>query len=130
MQLSLETTSDGGAEVARAAVVSKAVVRAAEALGLRQVDLAATLGVSASTVSRLMDGRHRLEEGSKPYELAVLLIRLFRSLSGVFGSDQATLRAWMRGPNLALGGVPAELVRSAQGLVSAVLYADAARARI
>jgi hypothetical protein len=130
MKLHTPRAPDGEIGLHRAGVVSKAVVRTADALDLRKAELAAILGVSPSTVSRLSDGRVQLEEGSKPYELAVLLIRLFRSLSGVLGGDAAMIRAWMRCENLALGGVPAELARSAQGLVSAVIYADAARARI
>lgn len=113
-----------------ASVVSKAALRASEALGLRQAELAGILGLSPSSVSRLADGRFDVVPGSKPYELALLLIRLFRALSGILGSESDLIRQWMRSPNLALGGAPAELIRSAQGLVLTVAYADSARARL
>jgi transcriptional regulator with XRE-family HTH domain len=113
-----------------ASVVSKATLRASEALGLRQAELAGILGLSPSSVSRLADGRFDIVPGAKPYELALLLIRLFRALSGVLGNEADLIRQWMRSPNLALGGVPAELIRSAQGLVLTVAYADSARARL
>lgn len=115
---------------ANAAVISKAVVRAALQLDIRQVELAAMLGISPASVSRLMAGEHVLAASSKPYELAVLVIRLFRSLSGIFGSDSVSTKAWLRCENTALGGVPASLMASATGLVNAVAYTDAARARI
>ena len=115
---------------ADAAVISKAVVRAAVQLEIRQIELAAILGISPASVSRLMAGEHVLAANGKPYELAVLVIRLFRSLSGIFGADTVSVKAWLRCENLALGGVPAALMASATGLVNAVAYADSARARI
>lgn len=115
---------------AKSQVVSKAVVRAAQELGLRQSELAAILGMSPASVSRLMAGDFLMVESSKPFELALLLIRIFRNLSGVFGDQMGDARAWMRVENLALGGVPAQLIGSATGLVNTVTYLDAARARI
>ena len=114
----------------RSAVVSKAVSRAADLLGLTNAVLARTIGVSGATASRLRAGHYLLEPGTKPYELALLLIRLFRSLDAVVGGDEPSLRSWMVTANRALGGVPRNLVQTATGLVAAVDYVDAARARI
>lgn len=113
-----------------ALVLAKATVRAAAYLGLAQAEVAAIIGVSPATMSRLANGQKRLEPGTKPFELAALLVRLFRSLDAIVGSDDAVARAWLRGPNDALGGVPLELIRDAAGLVRTVDYLDAARARI
>ncbi|MEI6158692.1 MAG: XRE family transcriptional regulator [Roseococcus sp.] len=115
---------------ARGAVVSKAVVRTAQALGLRQAELAAILGISPPSASRLIAGQYLLQAEGKPFELALLLIRVFRSLSGVLGDQMEQASAWMRVENRALGGVPAQLVTTATGLVNTVAYLDAARARI
>ncbi len=113
-----------------AAVVSKAVVRAAAWLGLNNAALAEILGVSPATASRLRDGSHQLVPGTKPYELALLLIRLFRGLDSMVGGEEEPARSWMNAPNRALRGVPAELVRSVTGLVETVAYVDGARARL
>jgi transcriptional regulator with XRE-family HTH domain len=110
-------------------IVATAVLRAADLLGLRQAELAAVLGVSEATVSRMRSDAGRLP-GGKPFQLALLLIRLYRSLVGVFGADPVTIRAWMRGENLALRGVPALLVVTPEGLVRTLEYADAARAPV
>ena len=118
------------APVERSAVVSKAVTRAADLLGLTNAVLARTIGVSEPTASRLRRGTYALDPGTKSYELALLLIRLFRSLDAVVGGDEASLRSWMVTTNRALRGVPRELVQTAAGLVAAVDYVDAARARI
>ena len=66
-----------------AATLSRATVRAARFLGLAQSDLAPVLGVSAATLSRLANGQRQLEPGSKPWQLAALFVRLFRSLDAI-----------------------------------------------
>jgi hypothetical protein len=114
----------------RAVVVSKAVARSADLLGLTNAVLARTIGVSEATGSRLRTGAFALVPGTKPYELSLLLIRLFRGLDAVVGGDEASLRSWMMTANRALGGVPRDLVQTATGLVAAVYYVDAARARV
>ncbi len=110
--------------------LSRATVRAARFLGLAQSDLAPVLGVSAATLSRLASGQRQLEPGSKPWQLAALFVRLFRSLDAIVGSDDAAAQAWLRSDNTALGGVPLELIQDPAGLVRTVDYLDAARARI
>jgi transcriptional regulator with XRE-family HTH domain len=112
------------------AVLSRAAVRAAQLLAVSQVDLADIIGVSGSTISRIVNGQKQLEAGSKPWQLAALFVRLFRSLDAIVGSDDAAARAWLRGENRALGGTPLELIREPAGLARTVDYLDAARARI
>ena len=76
----------------RGAVVTKAVVKAAEHLGLSARTLGGVIGVSEPTVSRMKGGTYALYEGTKPYELAVLLVRVFRSLDAIAGGDPVTVR--------------------------------------
>jgi transcriptional regulator with XRE-family HTH domain len=112
------------------ATLSRATVRAARYLAVAQSELAEVIGVSSATLSRLANGRKTLEAGSKPWQLAALFVRLFRSLDAIVGSDDAAARAWLRSDNSALGGVPLTLIRDPAGLVRTVDYLDAARARI
>lgn len=112
------------------AVLTRAAVRAARLLGLPQADLAAVIGVSEATMSRMANGQRPLEPGSKAWQLAALFVRLFRSLDAIVGSDDAAARAWLRSTNAALGGVPLELIRDPAGLARTVDYLDAARARV
>jgi len=113
-----------------AIVVSKAVVRAAAILGINNAMLGRTLGISPASTSRLRDGTYIIPPDSKPYELALLLIRLFRSLDAMLGGEEPSIRSWMRAANQALRGVPQELVASVTGLVETVAYVDATRARL
>ena len=111
-------------------VLAQAALRAAELLDIPQSELAQVIGLSAATVSRLARGNTTLEPNSKPWQLAALFVRLFRSLDAIVGSDDAAARAWLRSENLALGAAPRQLIADLAGLVRAVDYLDAARARI
>ncbi|MEQ9812822.1 MAG: MbcA/ParS/Xre antitoxin family protein [Azospirillaceae bacterium] len=111
-----------------AGVVSKAVVRAADRLDLGAVALARVLGLSPATVYRLRKGQFALEWASKPFELALLLIRLYRSLDAIAGGDRTVARRWLKAENTALGARPADLVTSVAGLVNVIAYLDARRA--
>jgi len=112
------------------AVLTKAAVRAADRLGITARVLAAVIGVSEATVSRMRRGEFALAEGSKPFELALLFVRLFRSLDAIAGGDEAVARAWLRAPNTALGATPAEAIRTIPGLVDVLAYLDARRALV
>lgn len=113
-----------------AAVLGRAALRAADMLDLPAATLAAVIGLSEASVSRLKAGTYRLREGDKAFELAALFVRLFRSLDAVTGGDIAVARVWMVSGNIALGGVPAQRIRDVTGLVETLAYLDAARARI
>ncbi len=112
------------------ATLSKAVLRAARLLDLQQGTVAELLGVSRATASRLFSGGYRLAPArKKEWELAVLFVRLFRSLDAIVGHGDLA-QAWLRGPNAALGGVPIDLIASAEGLVRVVHYLDSIRGRV
>jgi len=112
----------------QAAVVTKGVMRAAERLELPNRVLAAVLGVSEATVSRMGSGAYQLDPEAKPFELAVLFLRLFRSLDAIVGGDVAVARAWLRNTNTAFGAAPMTLIESVAGLVQVVAYLDDRRA--
>ena len=107
------------------AILTKAVLRAAAKLDVNQAALAAILGVSEPTVSRMKKGVYVLPADSKVFELAVLFVRLFRSLDEMVGGDEAVARAWLANPNLALDGKPAEKIRTIAGLSDVIDYLDA-----
>ncbi len=108
--------------------VAGAALRAAGLLGLTAAELAIVLGLSPATVSRLRQGAGATRLTGKPYELALMFIRLYRSLDAITGGDDAVSRQWMRNPNQALGQPPAERIRTVEGLAHVVAYLDARRA--
>lgn len=113
-----------------AAVVTKAVLRAAERLALPNRALAGILGLSEATISRMGSGTYQLTPGDKSFEIAVLFLRLFRALDAIVGGDAAAARAWLRGDNTVLGAAPLSVIQSVSGLVNVVGYLDARRALI
>lgn len=113
---------------AAGAVLTKAALRAADRLGLSGRQLADIVGVSEATVSRWKRGESLLEPGSKPFELAALLVRAFRSLDAITGGDEAVARRWLAAPNTALAARPVERMTQVQGLVDVTTYLDARRA--
>jgi hypothetical protein len=112
----------------RAEVLTRAVLSAAQRLGLRSRDLAAILGASEASVSRLQRGR-TIDPDGKEGELALLFVRLYRSLDALVGGDEAQARAWLHAHNAHVAGVPAERITSVAGLVDVVQYLDALRGR-
>jgi len=97
-------------------------------LGLTQKDLAALLGVSPSTVSRF--AQRPLDPRSKEGELAVLFVRLYRSLDALVGGNTEACRRWFHAHNHHLEGTPADLVQSVTGLVDVIQYLDAMRGKV
>lgn len=112
-----------------AAVLTKAALAAAARLDLRGRHLAAIIGTSEASISRLRSGRV-LDPGQKEGELALLFLRLYRSLDALVGGDDAKARAWLHADNNHLGGVPADRIRTVEGLVDVIQYLDAMRGRL
>ncbi|MCC5793643.1 MAG: DUF2384 domain-containing protein [Chromatiales bacterium] len=119
-------TTQFAPDPAPAAVLTKAVIRAATQLGLSRALLARILGVSPATVTRLYSGEYQLDERRKEWEFALLFVRAFRSLDSIVG-DEHTARQWLNSENRALNARPVDLLRQAEGLVRVVHYLDASR---
>ncbi len=112
-----------------AAVLAKAVLRAGAQLGLTQAELGAVLGLHRSAISRLKQNP-ALDPESKQGELALLLIRTARALYALTGGDAGWMRHFMRSPNQATGGVPAEQMASIQGLMRVLQFVDGLRGKV
>jgi len=117
------------AKPAPEAVLAKAVLKAAEQLGLKQGELATVLGIHRTAVSRLKQ-TPSLDPESKAGELALLLIRIARSLFALTGGDEVWIRHFMRTPNKLTGGVPAQQIERIQGLVTVLQFVDAMRGKV
>lgn len=109
-----------------AAVLSKAVTRAADRLDISHALLAKVIGVSPPTISRLYSGDYQLNQSRKEWEFGMLFIRVFRSLDSIVG-EESTARKWLSSNNLGLNGRPIDLISHTEGLVRVVNYLDASR---
>jgi len=111
-------------------VLTDAVSRIASCWKLTNEQLGAVLGISSATASRLRSGGFELDRSNKAFELGQYLVRLFRSLDALMGSDDAASMSWLRSPNLDLEGRPIDLIRSIRGLDAVANYVDDYRAQV
>ncbi len=109
----------------RGEVLAEALIAAGHALGLTQADIGEVIGKDRTAVSR-----GTVSPDSKAGELALLLIRVYRSLYVLVDGTESAMRHWMRTSNLGTGGVPAEQIRTVSGLVRVVEYLDAMRGKV
>jgi hypothetical protein len=114
----------------RASLVAKSALRAAAQLEIPNRVLAQIIGLSEASVSRAARDAFRLDPDGKPFELALLFIRLFRSLDAIVGGDAATAAKWIRSDNSALGAKPLDLMIHLPGLIDVLAYLDARRALV
>ncbi|MBC2664161.1 DUF2384 domain-containing protein [Novosphingobium flavum] len=114
----------------RSVVLSAAVTRVADLWGLSNTKLGAVLGLSGPTISRLKRGATKLDAASKSFEAGQFLVRLFRSLDALLGSDDDAARQWLQTPNLDLGARPIEAIETMRGLIAVCDYVDFYRARV
>ena len=112
----------------QAAVLTKATLRAATQLDLTNKLLATVIGVSEATVSRMRSGDYTLQRGQKSFELAVLFVRLYRSLDAIVGGDDAVAGSWLKNRNTVLDAEPLALIQTVPGLMNVIQYLDARRA--
>ncbi len=125
----MRASAHGQEQPQAAPVLARAVLLAADRLGLRNRHVAAIIGTSEASVSRLAAGRG-LDPDTKEGELALLFLRLFRSLDALVGGDDEKARAWLHADNTHVRGVPAERIGTVEGLVDVVQYLDAMRGRL
>jgi len=110
-------------------VLTEAVRRLAEEWSLSHKELSVVLGVSEASLSRL--GRSRtIDPKSKEGELALLLLRIFRSLDALVGGSSEKAGLWLRAENAHLVGIPLSLLKRVDGLVHVAEYLDALRGRV
>jgi len=114
---------------AESAVLTKAVLRAADRLDVSRKELSRIVGTSQATLSRVAAGATALRPGTKEGELGILFVRIFRSLDAIVGGVDERSRAWLHAHNHHLHGVPIELIQSVRGLVDVAEYLDAMRGK-
>lgn len=111
-------------------VLTTAIARIAGFWDLSNAKLGAILGLSPATISRLRAGKTLLDPAGKSFEAAQFLLRLFRSLDALLGSDDAAVKRWLTTPNLDLGAKPIERIDTMRGLIEVCDYVDFYRARV
>jgi hypothetical protein len=110
--------------------LTEAVLHSGQLLNVPQSQLAAILGLSPATVSRMGSGQYLLQPDRKEWQLGALFVRLFRSLDSITGGRDDLSRSWLHSYNRALTGTPISLLNEIESFVRVVQYLDATRAKI
>lgn len=115
----------------RSTVLTQALAETAHRLDLGPTEVGRIVGVSQPTASRMLKGEYLLKESAKEWELSAHLVRLYRSLFSLVGSDDHLARGWLRSSNKAFAGQePIAVIKRIDGLIHVCEYLDAYRARI
>ena len=120
----------GSVSSERESILTKAVQRAADWLGIKGSELALIIGKSEASTSRMKGGGYVLKEGDKAFEIGAMFVRIYRSLYAILGGDQTSAQDWIRRENTALRGIPVELMKTIRGINEVCEYLDARRAVI
>jgi hypothetical protein len=116
--------------LSKEAVATKAFFKAAEILELNQKDISILLGPSTPTISRMVSKNQPIALDKKEGEIALIFLRVYRSLSSLFAGDEANMKAWFCAHNTYLNGIPKDLIKSIGGLIHVSEYLDALRGKI
>ena len=106
------------------AVLSKSLLNAGKAFGMSQAEIGQVIGKDRTSIARGIDPK------SKAGELALLLIRCYRSLYVLVGGNSDDIKHWMHTKNRHTGGIPVKQVQTVQGLNHVVEYLDAMRGKV
>ena len=108
-----------------AQVLATAFLNAGKELGLSQSVLEKIIDRDRSSISR-----SGINPNTKSGELALMLIRIYRSLFVLMGGKSVQMKHWMQTSNLHTGGVPADQILCIADLVKIVGYLDAMRGKV
>ena len=112
-------------------VLSKALLNMASFLKLSGKDLSEIIGISESSATRLHQGKKFISPSSKEGELALLLLRVYRSLNALVGNHHDKARAWLQSKNAYFNHQkPIDEIKHVQGLVLVLNYLDAMRGKL
>lgn len=110
-------------------VLATALTKLKTLLHLTSADIGDIIGVHRNTVTRFLKNGD-IEPTSKEGELALLLIRVYRSLFALNGGDLKAIRHWLTTNNYHVEGIPLEIMKSVLGLARVVNYLDAIRGKV
>lgn len=97
-------------------VLSKAILHAAEKLGLTADQLARILSVKAE-YAVINQVNMQCDPDSTSGQRALLLIQMFQSVYALTGGDVEAIQNFMSSPNRITGGIPIEQIQKDPGLI-------------
>lgn len=108
----------------KSGVLGRSLFAAAAELGLNRTEAGRIIGRDRTSIER-----SGVNPDTKAGELALLVVRIYRSLYALMGGDRENMLHFMRTPNRGTGGLPAEQLYDVPGLVAVCEYLDAMRGK-
>lgn len=117
--------NDDTTQVKRRAVMSRALLRSTQRLGLSRQRVASATGLRPAEIAALEAEDGELDPVDPRWNLFVQLVRLCWVLDAIAAGDDEAMRAWMLNYNPDLHAVPAELIGAERGLDETIEYLQA-----
>ena len=111
-------------------VLTKAICNLAALYSFTGKDLSDILGISESSASRIHQGKKFISPHTKEGEMALLLVRIYRSLNAMLGNNHEKAKAWLNSQNKYFQNKPIDEIKTISGLVRVLHYLDAMRGKL
>lgn len=111
-------------------VLTKALCNVAKFYSLSGKDLSKIIGISESSASRLSQGIKLISPHTKEGEMALLLLRIYRSLNAMVGNNHEKAKLWLTNPNKYFRNKPIDEIKTIPGLIGVLNYLDAMRGKL
>ena len=111
-------------------VLTKAVSNLAKFYSLTGKDLRKIIGISESSASRISQGTKLISPHTKEGEMALLLLRVYRSLNAMVGNNHEKAKLWLNSQNKYFRNKPIEEMKTIPGLIGVLNYLDAMRGKL
>jgi hypothetical protein len=111
-------------------VLTKAICNLSKFYSLSGKDLSKIIGISESSASRLSQGIKFISPNTKEGEMALLLLRIYRSLNAMVGNNHEKAKLWLNSQNKHFRNKPIDEMKTIHGLISVLNYLDAMRGKL
>ena len=111
-------------------ILTKAVSNLAKFYSLTGKDLSKIIGISESSASRISQGTKLISPHTKEGEMALLLLRIYRSLNAMVGNNHEKAKLWLNSQNKYFRNTPIEEMKTIPGLIGVLNYLDAMRGKL
>lgn len=111
-------------------VLTKAICSLAKFYSLSGKDLSKIIGISEASASRISQGIKLISPHTKEGEMALLLLRIYRSLNAMVGNNHEKAKLWLNSQNKYFRNKPIEEMKTIPGLISVLNYLDAMRGKL
>jgi plasmid maintenance system antidote protein VapI len=129
-EMGLKMKTSNSAHHKEEIVLSKALCNLTKFYSLTGKDLAKIIGISEPSASRLSQGKKLISPHTKEGEIALLLLRIYRSLNAMVGNNHEKAKLWLNSQNKYFKNKPIEEMKTIPGLMRVLNYLDAMRGKL